>query len=107
MGAGSTTIVHAATGPDDLARALGSAGLLADGLPDLLIRIVVSGAALEGVRGTEPVAVPDRTVVLACAGGLAGLGVPHADVRPGIEIIPAASIEIVSRQLDGAAYLRI
>lgn len=103
----STTIIHAATGADDLARALGSAGLLSAGLGSLAIRVVVSGAALAGVRGDAPVEAPERTVVLACAGGLAGLGIPEAEVRPGVEVIPSAAVEIVSRQLDGAAYLRI
>lgn len=95
-------VVHVSEDPADVERAVSTAASLREAFPDAEVRVIVNGAALEGLRAGEP--LPG---VEACAVGLGRRGIDAGSLRDGVKVIPSAAIALAEAQFDGAAYLRI
>jgi len=100
-------VLHVSDAPADLARATDNARLIAEQYPGVRVRVIVNGAALEGLRVPDGVDVPPGVEVAACAIGLGRRGIDRAALPPGVEVVPAAVPAIVAAQLGGAVYVRI
>lgn len=99
--------MHVSDDARNLARALSTAATLVGALTDLRLRIVVNGAALQGLVGTEAPRLPPGVGVDACAIGLENHGIDRSALAPGIDVVPSAAVALVQAQLAGAAYLRL
>lgn len=100
-------VVHASDRPQDLERAVSTAGALRSAFPGVRVRIVVNGAALTGIPDFEVGRLPDDTTLAVCAVGLGRRGIEESTVPDGVEIVPAAPLAIAAEQFDGAAYIRL
>ncbi|WP_353114054.1 hypothetical protein [Microbacterium sp.] len=113
MSPSETVVLHVSDAPADVARALGSARTLREADLALTVRIIVNGAALDGLAsGAHGVEIPgaefpDGTTVEACRIGMGKRGIPADALRPGVGIVPAAVVAIVEAQQSGASYVRI
>ena len=58
MPAPRTIIIHVSDAPADLARATDNARLVAEQYPDARVRVIINGAALEGLRTQDGIDVP-------------------------------------------------
>lgn len=107
----NVVVLHASTDPGDVQRALSAAETLAAALgetdPQLHIRIIVNGAALDGLTGTEAVILPANTGVEACLNGMGRRGLTTDQLRPAVGTVPAAVVALAQAQFAGAAYIRI
>lgn len=102
-----SVILHVSDDPADVQRALdAAAGLQATEL-NVTVRIIVNGAALAGLTGSEPMEAPKQTQIAACRVGLKRRGVDPDTLRPEVTSVPSAVVAIVQAQLAGAAYIRI
>ncbi|MBD7994613.1 hypothetical protein H9639_04815 [Arthrobacter sp. Sa2CUA1] len=100
-------VLHASNEPADVERALAAAETLrTKGLP-AHVRIIVNGAALDGLTGTEPVSLPPDTEVEACLVGMGKRGITTNQLRPAVRTVPAAVAALAQAQFDGAAYIRL
>ncbi|WP_295012718.1 hypothetical protein [uncultured Microbacterium sp.] len=95
-------VVHVSDDPTDLDRAVATAQSLREAFPGAEVRVIVNGAALDGLR--EGQALPG---VEACAIGLGRRGIDTASLGAGIEVIPSAAVALTEAQFEGAAYIRI
>lgn len=100
-------ILHVSDDPGDVQRALDAAAGLAAADLGVSVRVIVNGAALTGLTGTDAVALPEHTQVAACGVGLGRRGIAPDELRPAVQTVPSAVVAIVQAQLDGAAYVRI
>lgn len=72
-------VLHVSDAPEHLARATGAAKLLRQERPGTRVRIIVNGAALDGiVAGAEPLALDEGYTVEACETGLGRRGMDAA-----------------------------
>jgi intracellular sulfur oxidation DsrE/DsrF family protein len=100
-------IIHVSDAPADLARATDNARLVAEQYPGARVRVIINGAALEGLRTADGISVPEGIEVGACAIGLGRRGIDASSLPVGVEVVPAAVPAIVAAQLEGAVYVRI
>ncbi len=107
MNEARTVILHAAEGAKDVVRAVDAARRLHAEHPELNIRVIVNGAALDGLIAPEAPAAPEGVHVQACAFGLCKRGIDASVLPSGVETVPAAVTAIVEAELSGAAYVRI
>ncbi|KFI73249.1 hypothetical protein BMIN_0637 [Bifidobacterium minimum] len=102
-----TVILHASQNPHDVTRAVNSARHLHAAHPELDVRVIVNGSALDGLLASGAPSAPDGVRVQACAVGLGKRGA-DADALPrGVETVPGAITTIVEAELAGAVYVRI
>jgi len=82
-------------------------------LPGASACLVAHGPGLGLVTGRTGFAddvdqlVKDGVEVLACRNTMARLGIAEDELRPGVATVPAGIGEIVRRQQEGWAYVRI
>lgn len=107
MAAEHVVVLHASTEAGDVQRALSAAATLRAKGPRVRVRIIVNGAALDGVTGTDPVDPPPDTDVEACLTGMEKRGISTDQLRPAVRTVPAAVVALTQAQFDGAAYIRI
>ncbi|MGB3375619.1 MAG: hypothetical protein WBA87_10830 [Microbacterium sp.] len=100
-------ILHVSDDPADVQRALDAAAGLQAAELNVIVRIIVNGAALAGLTGEEPVEAPEQTQVAACRVGLERRDIDPDTLRPEVTSVPSALTAIVQAQLAGAAYIRI
>lgn len=100
-------ILHVSDDPADVQRALDAAAGLEDADLGVSVRVIVNGAALTGLTGTDAVEVSEHTEVAACSVGLGRRGIDPDELRPAVQTVPSAVTAIVQAQLAGAAYIRI
>lgn len=100
-------VLHASTTPGDVQRALAAAETLGASQPQTGIRVIVNGAALDALTGTDPVALPANTEVEACLVGMGKRGISVDQLRPAVLTVPAAVVALAQAQFSGAAYIRI
>lgn len=100
-------VLHASNDPGDVQRALAAAATLGAGQPQTGIRVIVNGAALDGLTGTDPVVLPANTEVEACLVGMGKRGITVDQLRPAVLTVPAAVVALAQAQFTGAAYIRI
>lgn len=81
--------------------------MLAGALTGFKVRIVVNGAALQGLLGPGALRLPRGANVDACAIGLESRDIDRSTLMPGIGVVPSAAVALVQAQLAGAAYLRL
>lgn len=98
-----TIVLHARDAAQDVAGAAGTADRLRTAFPGAEVRVIVNGAALDGVTGSDP--MPDG--IEACAYGMTQRGISAEDLAPGVRIVPSAAEAIAAAQWSGAAYLRM
>ena len=104
----SNLVLHVSGDTEDLSRAVAAAESLAISHPELRVRIIVNGPALNGLVATsDPVDIAVAETIEACAVGMRRRDIDDASLQPGIRAVPSAITEIVDAQLAGAAYLRI
>jgi len=103
----SKAVIQVTKDGAEIERAIATAERIREQLPDLEIRIIVHGDALEAVTGAEPLAHDPAITVAACRLGLAARGHGVEELRPGFETVAGGSAAIIQAQLDGAAYLRL
>ena len=102
-----SVVLHVSDTPADLVRAVDNARLVAEQFPGTSVRVIVNGAALEGLSSPQGLEVPSGVEVAACGIGLGRRGIDAASLPAGVEVVPAAVPAIVAAQLDGAVYVRI
>ena len=100
-------VLHISDDPTDVQRALDTARVLESTDLDVKVRVIVNGAALAGLTGTDAVGASEHTSVAACSVGLGQRGINPDDLRPSLQTVPSAVVAIVEAQLAGAAYIRI
>lgn len=100
-------ILHASDDPADVQRALDAAAGLQHSNSAVSVRVIVNGAALTGLTGTDAVTLPEHTQVAACSVGLGRRGIDPAELKPAVQTVPSAVVSIVEAQLAGAVYVRI
>jgi len=100
-------ILHASDAPEDIVRAADNARLVAERLPGVRTRVIVNGAALEGLASPDALELVPGVEIAACAIGLDRRGIDHGTLPDSVEIVPAAVVAIVAAQLEGALYVRI
>jgi intracellular sulfur oxidation DsrE/DsrF family protein len=82
-------------------------------LPGASVCLVAHGPGIGLVTGRTGFAdgidelVEDGVEVLACRNTMARLGIPDDELRPGVGTVSAGIGEIVRRQQEGWAYVRI
>ncbi|HWL61028.1 MAG TPA: hypothetical protein VNQ48_09130 [Microbacteriaceae bacterium] len=103
----SNAVIQVTTDAAAIDRAVESAQRILEQLPDLQIRVIVHGEALDAVVGTEPLEHDPAVRVEACSLGLRARGHSLDELRPGFDTVAGASAAIIQAQLDGAAYLRL
>lgn len=104
-------VLHVSDHPDDVARGLSAAGLIAQSEP-MRVRVIVNGPAVTelvrtGPGSREPIPSPEGVSILACQRGLRAQGFNADDLRPGVGSVPSAVIALANAQHEGAAYIRI
>ena len=100
-------LLHASNEPGDVQRALAAVATLGAGQPQTGIRVIVNGAALDGLTGSDPVVLPANTEVEACLVGMGKRGITVDQLRPAVLTVPAAVVALAQAQFAGAAYIRI
>ena len=100
-------IVHVSDDTADVQRALDSAEALESSDLRVRVNVIVNGAALTGLTGTDAVRMSEHTRVAACSVGLGQRGINPDGLRPSVQTVPSAVVAIVEAQLAGAAYIRI
>lgn len=100
-------LLHVSDRSDDVARALTSAATLVGEQPQLRVRIIVNGPALDGLTGQETVEPAAGVRVEACEVGMTRREISAGDLRPGVETVASAVVALVQGQHSGAAYIRI
>lgn len=101
-------VLHVSDAPEHLARATGAAKLLRQERPGTRVRIIVNGAALDGlVAGAEPLALDDGYTVEACETGMGRRGLDPAALQPGVGTVGSAVVALFDAQQHGASYIRI
>lgn len=104
----SHVVLHVSDGAEHLSRAAAAAESLASSHPHLQVRIIVNGAALDGLVATsEPVSIEGGVTIEACEVGMQRRDIDTTTLQPGIRTVPSAIAAIVDAQLAGAAYLRL
>ena len=100
-------VLHVSDDPADVQHGLDAAARTVAALPDAHVRVIVNGPALAGVTGTEAVELPRNTRLEACRTGMQGRGITEAELRPGIQTVPAAVVALIEAQAAGSTYVRI
>jgi len=90
-----TVVLHVSGDPADVSRAVAAANSLAETHPDLAVRVIVNGPALEG------------TTVEACSVGMERRNVSPDQLQPAVHTVASAVTALVDAQLEGAAYVRL
>lgn len=102
-----TVVLHASQDPKDVARAVSAARHLHAHHPELDIRVIVNGPALDGLLASDAPTSSDGVRVQACAIGLGKRGADADALPQGVETVPGAVTAIVEAEIAGAAYVRI
>lgn len=100
-------VIHVSDSPQDVQRAISTAGSLREAFPGVRVRIIVNGEALTAVASMTPQQLPDDVEVAACSIGLRRRDIDEDSLPEGVEVIAAAPVAIVEEQFNGAAYLRL
>ena len=100
-------VLHVSDDPADVQHGLDAAARTVAALPDAHVRVIVNGPALAGVTGTDAVELPRNPRREACRTGMPGRGITEAEVRPGIQTVPAAVVALIEAQAAGSTYVRI
>ncbi|QDZ14178.1 DsrE family protein [Humibacter ginsenosidimutans] len=105
---GSVILLHVSDSPEDVARAVAASSSLTGSRPGLRVRIIVNGAALEGVTETaESVTTQENTTVEACQVGMRRREISPDQLQPEVQTVESALTTLVDAQLAGAVYIRI
>jgi len=106
-----TVLLHVASRPEDVARAVGTARTLHRHRPEHRIRIVVNGPAITGVTtdadALDLSRLPQTATVEACEVGMRAHGIPGEKLQPGVGTVDSAVVTLSDAQFDGGAYVRI
>ena len=103
-----TAVLHVSGDPADVSRAVAAANSLAETHPDLAVRVIVNGPALEGVTSAGITLAPmEGTTVEACSVGMQRRNVLPDQLQPAVHTVASAVTAIVDAQLEGAAYVRL
>lgn len=104
----SVVLLHVSDGPEGVARAVAAASSLTESRPGLRVRIIVNGAALEGVTTTAgSVTTQENTTVEACRVGMRRRDISADQLQPEVQTVESALTTLVDAQLAGAVYIRI
>src|SRR5690625_947441 len=99
-------VLHVSGRPATIGRALAAAALIAAREP-LRVQVVVTGEAITGVSGSEPIDAGEGVSLWACERALKQRGLPPDGLRPGVGTVPSAVIALANAQHGGAAHVRI
>lgn len=100
-------VLHVSDAPGDVQRAVATGVRLVQVNDGLLVRVVVNGAALEGLLGSGHCNSHERVRVEACEYGLAQRGFEPSQLKAGVGTVEMAAAAMLDAQFAGAAYLRI
>lgn len=104
----ASVVLHVSHHPEDLQRAVSAAEGLRKAQPDLQVRIIVNGLALEAVvQGSTPINAVEGVSIEACAIGLARRNVAIEELQDPVITTAAATVALVEAQQQGASYVRI
>ena len=105
--AGHEVVLHVSDHPEHLARAVAAGASLAQDDPELEVRVIVHGAALEGVTSAaEPVTPANEVRVEACRIGLERRGITEDQLQSSVNTVASAVVAMVQAQRGGASYIR-
>lgn len=101
-------VLHVSDTPEDVSRAVAAGSALSEADPATRVRIIVNGAALDGVTDSPtPVTLGEGVTVEACQVGLRHRGLAEHRLRPGVGTVASAVVSIAEAQRGGALYIRI
>jgi len=101
-------VLHVSDTPEDVSRAIAASSALAQADPAAQVRIIVNGAALDGVtESAPPVTLDEGVTVEACQIGLRRRGIGEDSLRPGVSTLTSAVVSIAEAQRRGASYIRL
>lgn len=103
----ATLVLHVSDVPQDLDRAVTTARSLGASQPDVQVRIIVNGPALDGMASAQPGQLPAGSSIAACLTGLRNRGIDPAQLPSGVQTVDSALLAIAQEQLAGAAYIRL
>ena len=101
-------VLHVSDDPADVSRAVAAANSLAETHPDLGVRVIVNGAALEGLTSAGITLAPvEGASVEACSVGMKRRNMSADQLQPVVHTVASAVSALVEAQLAGAAYVRL
>lgn len=99
-------LIHVTQSEHDVARGVRAASELSRSHPELRVRVIVNGSALDGLLAPGQL-IPAGVEVDACSIGLGKRSIDVAGLPSGVEVVHSAVEEIALAQLAGAAYIRL
>jgi intracellular sulfur oxidation DsrE/DsrF family protein len=103
-----TVVLHASGDPADVSPAVTAANSLAETHPDVAVRVIVNGPALEGVTSAGVTLTPmEGTTVEACSLGMQRRSMSTDQLQPAVHTVASAVTAIVDAQVEGASYVRL